>query len=220
MSTYAIPVTKAKTSLDVDCDETKLPEHVFNEAVKLGLKAMLNRGMGEVTAEKIPDETVRKAKALEIAKTNLENMYAGKVRIIGGKPKGASGKVMVIARQIAKADVLEELRRARPDIKKSHIKPTDLTAAANAWLEANPEILKLAEEELKKREARVAEVTTEAKTKLTNVVSMIQEDDDLIAAANEKKAKDKAKRSGTKAGLDDVVAGMKTKGGKAAHATH
>ncbi len=61
----AIPVTKAKATIEVDTD--LLSDEVVREIWVQGLKVLLNRGASKVTAANIPSEEERKAEAMAIA---------------------------------------------------------------------------------------------------------------------------------------------------------
>src|SRR5258705_2316138 len=96
-TTLRVPVTKAKGSIEVDTGS--LPEHVYREALVQGLKVLINRGMTKLTKEAYPDADVLKAAAMEKAEETLQNMYDGKIRIMGGaKSDKVPREVMTEAR--------------------------------------------------------------------------------------------------------------------------
>lgn len=148
---FLVPVVKAKQPLEVSTG--KLPENVYRAALDLGLKALLNRGMTKITKEAYPDPEELKAEALKVAKQNLENMYAGKVRIVGGsKSDKVPGVVMTEARRIARTLVKEEMKRLQ--IKVSHVEAKEITKLANQLIAQEPWIIAQATEEVEKRGAK------------------------------------------------------------------
>lgn len=75
----SVPIAKGGAPIEVDINQ--IPQHVWDEVVLQGLKAVLTRGMSKITKEAIPDETKRKAEAMTKAKANLDDMYAGKTKV-------------------------------------------------------------------------------------------------------------------------------------------
>jgi len=151
-----IPVVKGKTFLEVNTAE--LPIHVYREALVQGLKVLLNRGQTKITKEAYPEPEALKAKAMETAEETLENMYKGKIRIMGGAAKAdkVPREVMTEARRIARNLVKEELKRS--GVKVSYVESSEITKAANALLAADPDIIKQAEEEVEKRAAKKVKI--------------------------------------------------------------
>jgi hypothetical protein len=146
-----IPVVKGKDFLEIDTG--KIPIHVYREALVQGFKVILNRGQTQVTKATYPKPEELQAKAMEVAETTLESMYAGKIRIMGGATKGdkVPREVMTEARRIARNLVKEELKRS--GVKVSYVESRDITAAANSLLATSPDIIKQAEDEVEKRAA-------------------------------------------------------------------
>lgn len=145
---FLVPVVKAKEAMQVNTG--KLPEHVYRAVLDLGLKALLNRGMTKITKEAFPDPEELKAEALKVAKQNLENMYAGKIRMVGGaKSDKVPGVVMTEARRIARTLVKEEMKRLH--IKVSHVEAKEITKLANQLIAQEPWIIAQATEEIEKR---------------------------------------------------------------------
>src|SRR5262245_32134749 len=151
-----IAVVKAKTFLEILPDD--MPLHVYTEALMLGFKQILNRGQTKITKEAYPEPEALKAKAMEVAEATLENMYAGKIRIMGGAAKAdkVPREVMTEARRIARNLVKEELKRS--GVKVSYVESSEITKAANALLAADPDIIKQAEEEVEKRAAKKGKI--------------------------------------------------------------
>jgi hypothetical protein len=153
---FIIPVVKAKATLEIMTG--KLPEHVYREALTLGLKQILNRGQTKLTKEAYPDPAQLKAAALEKAQETLEAMYAGKIRVVGGKSAGdkVPGVVMTEARRIARTLVKEEMKRT--GIKVSHVEAKDITKLANALIAQEPWIVEQATEEVNKRGSKKVKI--------------------------------------------------------------
>jgi len=154
--TLKIPVVKGKSYLEVDTAE--LPIHVYREALVQGLKVLLNRGQTQITKAAYPEAEDLKAKAMETAEQTLENMYAGKIRIMGSSAKSdkVPREVMTEARRIARNLVKEELKRS--GVKVSYVESSEITKAANALLAADPDIIKQAEEEVEKRASKKVKI--------------------------------------------------------------
>ena len=199
-----IPITKGKTTLQVNVDD--IPDDVYTEVIMQGLKVLLNRGMSKVTKETYPKPEEMKAKALEVAEAQLELVKTSKIKFTGGKKKsGATGAVMTEARRLAKALVKDELKRA--GIKISHVEASEITKAANLYLESeNGAAL------VEKAKANLAEREKVSIGDTIDVTKVIAISPELVAKANAKKAKD-----GT---LSKTPAGkVKTKARGQAHAT-
>jgi hypothetical protein len=140
-----IYIPKAKTYIDMDT--ARLPNHVYQELLVLGGKAATTRGMTTLTKEKFPDPDELQAVALEKAKSNLEDLYAGKLTIRGAsKDSKVPREVMTAARNIARKMVKEILKRR--GVKVTQVKSSDITKAANSMLAANPSIIEKARKEI------------------------------------------------------------------------
>lgn len=145
-----VPITKAKGTIKVDASKT--PIHMHREAIRLGYKALLNRGMTKLTKESFPEPDKLREAAMEQANKNLEALYAGKLRVAGGaKSDKVPREVMTEARRIARSLIKDELKRS--GVKISLVESSEITKAANALLAANPTIVEQAEEEVQKRAA-------------------------------------------------------------------
>jgi hypothetical protein len=172
---FKVPVVKGKTYLEVKSGI--LPDHVYHEALLLGLKTLLNRGQTKITKEAFPEPEKLRAEAMEKAEETLENMYSGKIRVAGGKASGkVPGVVMTEARRIARALVKEELKRS--GVRVSLVEASVITAAANGLIASQPEILEQATEEIERR----------AKTKIKIDISSIQISPKKLKAAEAKQA--------------------------------
>lgn len=149
MAMLQVPVVKGKASVEIDTD--KIPQDVYEYALLLGLKTLVNRGMSKVTKSAHPDEAELKAKAMEIAEKQVQDILAGKVRMTGASKSKVSGAVKTEAMRIARNLVKDELKRAK--IKISHVDAKDITAAAKALVESDPDIIAKAEAAVKERES-------------------------------------------------------------------
>lgn len=197
MSVMAIAVTKGKGTVDLDPDT--LPIEVYAEALRLGLKELVNRGMSKITVAKLEGEELAKANlaAMEKANENAEAIKAGKIRYTGQKSATkASGEVMTEARRIAKNIVKDEIKKAGGKI--SHYEAKEITAAANQLIEAQPEIIETAKANLEARKAAPVKI---------DIASLVKESPKLVAKAAENNAKKKA-NAGT---LSAKQAGMVAK---------
>ena len=166
----------------VDVDTANLPDDVYREALMQGLKSIAERAMSKITKEAYPDEAERKAAIVAKANANIEDMYAGKTKITGqARVKKASGAVMTEAMRLARNLVKDAMKANK--IKISHVKASEITAAAKALLEQDPSILTTAEANLAAREATPAKI---------DIASLIKVDPSLVAKDEAKKAKAKA----------------------------
>lgn len=193
MATLQVPVAKAKGHT-IDIDPDLLPDDVYKEALLQGLKVLLGRGMSKITKAAYTAESAAKngfdspeaemsAAAVAKAEANKTDLLAGKVRKTGvAKTKsGLSREVTTEAMRIARGIIKDELRKA--GMKISHVKASDITAAAKELVASNAEIVAQAEQNLKERAAVPTGI---------DIKALIQVDPKLVAAAEEKKAKSKA----------------------------
>jgi hypothetical protein len=193
----------------VDVDTANLPDDVYREALMQGLKAIAERAMSKITKEAYPDEAERKAAIHAKAEANIADMYAGKIKITGqARAKKASGAVMTEAMRLARNLVKDAMKANK--IKISHVKASEITAAAKTLLDSDPSILATAEANLKAREATPVKI---------DVKSLIKVDASLVAKDEAKKAKAKAEKPLSKAQASKVA--PRAKGSKPAqHAGH
>lgn len=187
-----VPVTKSKGIVQVDTD--KIPENVYIEAVRLGMKELVNRGMAKITKAAYNDADAKKAgyenleanmraDAQKKAEANAADVLVGKIRFsAGAKAKKASGVVLNEARRLARA-IVKDLIKANGG-KISHFEAKEITAAANALLDSaqGPDILSKAEANIKERES--------VKVEGVNIMDLVKASPALIAKA-EKRAADK-----------------------------
>lgn len=179
MAKLNIPITKAKTTLEIDTDG--IPNDVYQEIMVQGLKVLLNRGTSKLTKETISDPEALKAEALRVANEQLELVRTSKIRFTGGKPKKASGAVMTEARRLAKALVKDAMKAN--GFKAAHVAAKVITAAAEKLIEADPSIVEQAKANLEERAKKPIAI---------DVKALIHEDPKRAA-----KAKAKTDKAGT-----------------------
>lgn len=190
MGILKVPVVKGKSTLDIETDE--LPAEVYKEALLQGLKVILNRGMTKITKAEYPKEEELKAAAMEKAAKTLEDMKAGKIRILGTKAEKTSGAVMTEARRIAKG-IIKDTMKAK-GIKVSYVEASEITKAANALIAANPALIDQAKEAIAKRDEEAKAVAASLESIVTT--SMISE---------KKKAKVEKDKAEAKAAAANVL---------------
>lgn len=191
---YTIPVTKGKASIEINIDD--VPNDVYKEALLLGLKELVNRGMSKVTVAKLEGAELDKAKAaaMAIATKNVEAIKTSKIKFAGKKAKsGESAAVMTEALRLAKNLVKDEIKRAGGKI--SHYKASEITLAAKELLAQDESLVTQAKANLEEREKAVIP----AKVK---IMDLIKVDPELVKKADAKKAEKKV------AGLSAKQAGM------------
>jgi acetylornithine deacetylase/succinyl-diaminopimelate desuccinylase-like protein len=204
MAEMQIPVVKAKADIAVDLD--KLPDEMVQEIWFLGLKAMLNRGMTEVTGTDTPQ---KRKDAMDAAAANLERLYEGKMRRTSGqKSAKGQGEVMTEARRLAKIEVKAALKEAGHKV--SYIPASEITRLANEYLATDDgkEVIALAKEAVEKRNAKKGE----RKIK----VDSVKEDPKLVAKGEAQKASRK-KATAEKKGKTPPPAKQTAQGTAARH---
>lgn len=194
-----VPITKASTKEEPSFVEVcwdDLPNDVCKEIMLQGMKTLLNRGMSKITDAK-KDAGAREA-AMEQAKTNLTNLYEGKIRMSAGVRTKITGAVKTEAMRLARIIIKDQLKSLGKKV--SLIKAKDISEAATKFLESErgEEVWTRAKANL---EARAKE---EASTKdaLQDILVGITEDKELTAKA----AKNKRPKKGEQAPAG-VVAG-------------
>ncbi len=196
MAILRIPVTKAKGEfVEVDTDAT--PEEVYQYIVMLGYKTLVNRGTTKITKELYSDPDELKVAALDKAKEQVEAIHSGKIRIVGAAPKSkTAGAIMTRARQLARQLVKDVMKRE--GIKVSHVKASEITKAANAVLATGDDdaqrLIAQAEAEF------AASQQAQPSTHTSEIIKGIQVSPELIAAAEERKAKSSGQLSAKQAG--------------------
>ena len=177
-----VPLKNGAGEITVD---TRLiaSDEVYREVLLQGIKAIAERNMSKLTKEAYPVEAERKAAILAKAQANVEDMYAGKIKITGKIIKKVSGAIMTEAMRLGRNLVKDAMKANK--IKISHVKASEITAAAKALLESDPSIIATAEANLKAREATPMKI---------NIASLIHVDPELVRKDEAKKAKEKAEK--------------------------
>lgn len=182
-----IPVSKTGTSLEVNLKE--IPDDAYRTILIEGLKAILAKKMSKITVAKLEGEQLAAAQAaaLEIAKSNLKDVYEDKVKSGRGsaKSKGVPGVVMTEARRIAKAVVKDAIRAAGQKI--SHVEASVITAAANQLIADDPSYVEKAKANIEAR-SQVVPADKEAAQAMLVKLGGVKESSKLVAKAAAKKA--------------------------------
>jgi hypothetical protein len=195
----AIPLKNGAGSVDVDT--ARLPDDVYREALLQGLKVIAERAMSKITKEAYPDEAERKAAIKAKAQANVDDMYAGKVKITGAATK-ASGAVMTEAMRLARNLVKDAMKANK--IKISTVKASDITAAAKQLITNDPSIVTTAEANLAARTATPIKI---------DIMALVHADPELVAKAEAKAAKAKADKPLSKTQAGKVAPRAKAKPG-------
>lgn len=197
MALMKVEVTKGKAIMEIDTKE--LPDPVYQEALRQGLKVLLNRGMTKITKETYPDAEALKTAAMEKATTTLADMKAGKIRIVGGGKDKVSGKVKTEAMKIARALVKDELKRQK--IKVSYVDAKEISAAAEGVIRANPAIMEMAKAAVEAREKEAESLKEGLAQIVTPGMVNVAKKAKVEKEAAEEKAKAKEALSATQAGI-------------------
>jgi hypothetical protein len=186
MGLYQIPVKKAKGRfVEVDTDSGKMPDHIYEYALQIGLRELVARGASDLKKQDYETESEYAAAAVEIAQKQVELMYAGKTRIVGAKTATKKqGVEYTEAIRLAKIQAREQYKNLAATDKTmprvSHIPAKQWTEAAKAMVEADRDMwLATARESL----ARAAVPMTGF-----DISSMVHADPKLVKKAEEKKA--------------------------------
>lgn len=199
-----VKITLKNGAGEIEVDTDQLPAHVYREVIMQGLKAVAERGMSKITKANIPNEDERKAEIHRKALANVQDMYDGKTKITGqASVKKASGAVMTEAMRLARELVKNAMKAAK--IKISHVKASEITAAAKAAIENDPSIIATAEANLKARE--------ETPVKF-DIKSLIKVDPELVKKDEAKKAKAKKDKEGQLSAKQAGLAAPRAKGQK------
>lgn len=152
-SLLAVPVTKGNGFINIDT--AAVPQAIYEAALLIGFKHMANMGMSKITGLKGMNDTElakAQADAMKVAEKNLAKIMNGTIKLPGIKAK-SDGKtpkaILDEARRMAKAKVKALLKEKGYVLKT--IPAKELTAAANAFVTANPSILKDAEAAIEAR---------------------------------------------------------------------
>lgn len=193
MTVYSIPVVKGKSTVEIDADA--MPVEVYAEALRLGLKELVNRKMSKITVAKLEGEKLAEAQAaaMKQAEENVTAIMKGDIRYSGSKATTkVSGAVNTEAMRIARNIIKDAIKANKGKI--SHYKASEISAAAKELLkgEQGAAILKTAAENLDKAKAPGID--------LSALVGGMKEDPELVAKAELAKAKKKETLSAAQAG--------------------
>lgn len=178
---YFVTIPLKNGAGEVMVDTRTFNDEVYKEVLLQGIKVIAERNMSKLTKEAYPDETERKAAIKAKAEENVRAMADGKIKITGKTVKKVSGAIMTEAMRLARNLVKDAMKANK--IKISHVKASEITAAAKALLESDHSIVATAEANLKAREATPVKI---------NIASLIHVDPSLVAKDEAKRAKEKA----------------------------
>lgn len=134
ITSFDVPVTKAKTTVNIVIAD--IPQDVYIEALALGLKEIINRGMSKETKAAHKGDEAKLAEAcLKIANKNVAKVYSSEIKFAGkkAKAKGLDKAVVTEAMRLAKALVKDAFRAQGHKL--STIKASTITAYAKAYLD-------------------------------------------------------------------------------------
>jgi len=183
---YVVAVSKADTIFNVD--SSKLSDELYREAVLLGLKAMMERGLAKFTKNNTNGAEELTAKAAAAANENYNDLMAGTYKLTakkGAKKSTMSTEVRTEAMRIAKNIVKDQIKASKQKI--SHFAAKDITAAAKQVLEAMPQIVEQAK-------ANIAARGSIEGAAAINIGSLIKADPKQVERAEKEKAERKADR--------------------------
>lgn len=129
-----VPVTKAKSTVEIVLAD--IPDDVYQEALALGLKELVNRGMSKLTKAAFKGNEAELAEAcMKVAETNLDKIKSSEIKFAGkkAKAKGLDKAVVTEAMRLAKALVKDAFRAQGHKL--STIKASTITAYAKAYLD-------------------------------------------------------------------------------------
>ncbi len=204
MSIITVEVMKGLANIDIDTE--LLPVEQYAEALRLGLKAMVNTKQSKVKTPKAQSEmTPELAKeerdsAMKIAADNLKAIYDNKFK---------SGRKATAVSKVSREVNTEALRLARNTVKDaikaageriSHVKASDITSAARDLIAQDPEYLEKAKANLEANQVKAKKSPDELKSIVQGLISP-----ELVAKSKEKAEAAKSKSAGiissTQAGL-------------------
>jgi vacuolar-type H+-ATPase subunit E/Vma4 len=159
MAEITLTIKHGGADYTVVIDTEVIPERLYLAALERGLKDFVKSGITKAKFDMTGLEgealEAKQSKVQEKIKENVEKIYADKT-IVRGAPKKKSGvpkNVMTEAMHMARAHLKALMKKQRIPIAK--IKASALTAAAQSYLETNPEILKKAYAIIEERESDV-----------------------------------------------------------------
>jgi hypothetical protein len=207
-SILSVPITKLKELVDMDTNE--LPQEEFIDCILRGLKEKLNAGLTKLTVKDLEGAALeaRKAEIRTVVEKNKAEILAGESKKMGVRAKSATkvpAEVRTEALRLAKAAISQQIKDDGGKI--SHYAKSDITKWAKELLEADGGYFKLAEEALSARKAAPIKIS----------LSGLKPSEKLVKAAEEKKAKAKAKP--TLSAKQASMPAVRQKGAKPTHAT-
>lgn len=160
MAVYQVPILKAKLSIEIDSG--KLHEDIYAYALQLGMKSIANR-LSKIKKEDFATDEEYQTAAFEASTKLVEAMYSGKgIRMVGVKAKAkTAGAEKVEARRLARDVVKSQIKAAGEKLK--NYSAADITEAADALIEANPEILAEAKANLAARADKAEKLKIDVK---------------------------------------------------------
>lgn len=141
MAIHQIPVTKAgKRLIEVDSGEAGMTAETYNIIFECGLKHFVNLGMTGLHRADYKTLAEYEDAAFAIAAKQVEKIKAGKISGVSKAKKAAGAKAsaeMTEAMRLAKGYAKDQLKAA--GVKVSKVKAADITLAAKAYIDADPE---------------------------------------------------------------------------------
>jgi hypothetical protein len=208
MPLIQIPITKGKGTVEIDTDA--IPQEAWAEIIQLGLQTYCNKMPSKVSKVTYPVAEELQAAAMAVAAERVAEIMENRVkrgRTSASKTKGVSGAVMTEARRLARNLIKDEMKRQK--IKVSHVEASEITKAANALLQTQPELIEQAKANLAQRD----------QVKVPIDVKAIPVSTKKVAAAEAKKAEGR-KTTEDKKAAKGVVPRAKAKARPEAHAAH
>lgn len=199
MAILQIPITKGGKGAFFEVDTSVLtseefPEVSYERIMFEGVKAILNARMSKIAAPtKLTGKEFEDNQALALSKAqeNYDDLLSGKaVKRSGAKEATAPKEVMVEARRLAKDVVKTEIRKSGQ--KPSLVAMSDITAAANELIAADPQYIEQAITNLAERAKIVSKI---------DIASILHESPKLLAKRDKAAAERKAVLSAKQAGL-------------------
>lgn len=183
---YVVEIAKAAAVYNID--SSKLSDELYREAVRLGLKAMMERGLAKHTKNNTSSAEDLAAKTKALSDANYSALLDGSYALTakkGAKKSTMSTEVRTEAMRIAKNIVKDKIKASKQKI--SHFKPSDITAAAKQVLEAMPQIVDQAK-------ANIAARGTVDGVATLDISKLIHADEKQVAKVEKERAERKADR--------------------------
>jgi hypothetical protein len=135
-------------------DQVNQREELLAYCMQVGVQPLCSRGMAAIGTRGLEGAELegQQAKALEVAKANLQKIYDGKIRIVGKKKTpGGDRAITAAARRIARDIVKENIKAA--GLKLAHYTAKQITEAADDCIASAEDnwIIEQAKEEIAAR---------------------------------------------------------------------